>query len=367
MAELIIHVEKIKDNIAKLNRYFGENNVHWSLITKVFSGDPEIMALLLTDELTANIHSIGDSRLTSLKNIKAIKPELRTIYIKPPAAIYAEDVVAYADVSVNSSVDTIEALNAAAAKAGKIHEVIIMIELGELREGILCEDILSFYETVFQLSNIRVTGIGSNLGCMYGVEPTYDKLLQLSLYKSLIALKFNKELKLLSGGTSITLPLHQQGKVPAEINHFRVGEAAFFGTSPLDGSTFLDLHTDTFRFRANIIELQEKELVPDGIIGEANIGHTREINNEQHEGTTWKAILDFGLIDVDQENLVLNRTTSGVDFVGITSDMTVIDLGKNSIDGETPRFKVGDQIEFIPNYMGVVRLLNSKFIDKRFI
>ncbi len=367
MAELIIQIEKIKANIGKLNRYFEANNLAWSLITKVFSGDPEIMARLLTDELTSKIHSIGDSRLTSLKNIKAINPNLRTIYIKPPAAMYAEEVVAYADVSLNSSVATIEALNTAAAKAGKIHEVIIMIELGELREGILRDDILAFYETVFQLPNIRVTGIGSNLGCMYGVEPTYDKLLQLSLYKNLIALKFNKALKLLSGGTSITLPLHQQGKVPREINHFRIGESAFFGTSPLDGSHFLDLHTDTFRFRANIIELEEKELVPDGIIGDANIGHTRELNGQPQTGTTWKAILDFGLIDVDQANLVLDKGTSGIEFVGITSDMTVIDLGKNTQDGETPRYRVGDQIEFIPNYMGVVRLLNSKFIDKRFV
>lgn len=366
MAELIIQAEKIKSNIAKLNNYFNAHAIQWSLITKVFSGDPEMMSLLLTDELTEKIHSIGDSRLTSLKNIKAIQPNLRTIYIKPPAAMYADEVVAYADVSLNSSVATIQALNTAAAKAGKIHEVIIMIELGELREGILCEDILAFYETVFQLPNIRVTGIGSNLGCMYGVEPTYDKLLQLSLYKNLIALKFNKALTLLSGGTSITLPLHQQGKVPQEINHFRIGAAAFFGTSPLDGSHFLDLHTDTFRFRANIIELEEKEQVPDGIIGDANIGHTRELNQHTQAGTTWKAILDFGLIDVDQENLVIDNANAGVEFVGITSDMTVIDLGKNSSEGEKPRYKVGDQIEFIPNYMGVVRLLNSKFIDKRF-
>src|SRR5690606_36935754 len=101
-------------------------------------------------------------------------------------------------------------------------------------------------------------GIGSNLGCMYGVEPSYDKLLQLSLYKELISARFKKDLHLISGGTSITLPMVESKAIPPEINHFRVGEAAFFGVSPLDNKQFKDLSTDTFEFFANIIEIEEK-------------------------------------------------------------------------------------------------------------
>ena len=142
---------------------------------------------------------------------------MRTIYIKPPAKIYADDLVKYADISLNSSFSTIIALNEAAKKAKKTHDIIIMVELGELREGVKRSDIMNFYEKVFNLSNIDVIGIGSNLGCMYGVEPSYDKLLQLVLYKELISAKFNKELKYISGGTSITLPLIEMGTLPKEI------------------------------------------------------------------------------------------------------------------------------------------------------
>jgi predicted amino acid racemase len=240
-----------------------------------------------------------------------------------------------------------------------------MIELGELREGVKRTDIMEFYEKVFKLSNIEVIGIGSNLGCMYGVEPSYDKLLQLVLYKELISAKFDKELKFISGGTSITLPLIEMGSVPKEVNHFRVGEAAFFGISPLDNEQFKDLSVNTFEFTANIIELEEKMLVPEGIISDSNLGHTVDYSDEDFGEKSVKAILDFGLLDVAKEDI--EAFDKDLSFVGITSDMIVIDIGTNKTkDGKT-RYGVGDKIKFKPNYMGVSRLLNSKFIDKRFI
>ncbi|MFT4780264.1 MAG: putative amino acid racemase [Flavobacteriales bacterium] len=365
MAELIIQTEKIKNNIKFLSDYFAQHNIEWSLITKVFSGDKEFLKKILTDDVIEKINTVGDSRLTSLKNLKELNPKMRTIYIKPPAKIYADDLVKYADISLNSSFSTINALNAAAKKAGKTHQIIIMIELGELREGVKRSDIMDFYETVFDLSNIDVIGIGSNLGCMYGVEPSYDKLLQLTLYKELISAKFNKELKFISGGTSITLPLIESGIIPKEINHFRIGEAAFFGLTPLTNEPFKELSVDTFEFKANIIELEEKGLVPEGIINAANIGHTASYSQEDVGETSVKAILDFGMLDVDKEDL--ESVDPDIGFVGITSDMIVIDLGTNRTKEGKKKYKSGDTLLFKPNYMAVARLLNSKFIEKKFV
>ena len=364
MAELIIHTDKIRNNIKYLSAYFKERNIKWSLVTKVFSGDKEFLRQILTKDTIQNIYSVGDSRLTSLKNLKAVNPEIKTIYIKPPAKIYADEVVEYADISLNTTFSTIEALNQAAKKQGKIHEIIIMIELGELREGVKRIDIMDFYEAVFDFSNIEVVGIGSNLGCMYGIEPTYDKLLQLSLYKELISEKFNKNLQLVSGGTSITLPLIEKEDIPKDINHFRIGESAFFGISPLDNKPFKELATDTFEFNANIIELEEKKLVPEGIISDANIGHTADIDHHNSNESSFKAILDFGLLDVDKNDIL--AVDKSISFVGITSDMLVIDIGTNKTSDGTKKYNVGDKIRFIPNYMAVARLLNSKFIDRKF-
>ncbi len=365
MAELIIHTQNIKDNISKLSAYFKKHNVEWSLITKVFSGDLEFLKNVLTEEVIRDINSVGDSRLTSLKNLKRVNPEMRTIYIKPPAVVYADEVVKYADISLNTQFNTIKALNEAAGRQKKTHKIIIMIELGELREGVNRDDFIDFYKKVFNMPNIEVIGLGSNLGCMYGVEPTYDKLLQLTLYKELIEAKFNKKLKFVSGGSSITLPLLEKEAVPADVNHYRIGEAAFFGSSPLDNEQFLDLSTNTFDFSTNIIELEEKGLVPDGIISDANVGHTAEYDEQDVKKMTYKAILDFGLIDVDRKDI--EARNSGLKFVGITSDMTVLDIGKNETEEGKKKFGVGDTICFKPNYMAVARLLNSKFIDKKFV
>ena len=365
MAELIIQTEKIKNNIKYLSDYFDEHGIYWSLITKVFSGDKEFLDQILTEDVINKINSVGDSRLTSLKNLKAVNPNMRTIYIKPPAKVYADDLVKYADISLNSSFSTILALDKAARKANKTHQIIIMIELGELREGVNREDIMAFYKKVFDLPNIEVIGLGSNLGCMYGIEPSYDKLLQLSLYKELISAKFNRELKYVSGGTSITLPLVENKTMPKGINHFRIGEAAFFGVSPLDNEPFKGLSTDTFEFKANIIELEEKHIVPDGIISDGNIGHFAEFNEEDPSETSIKAILDFGLLDVEKDDI--ESLDGDLKFVGITSDMLVVDLGNNKTKDGKKKYSIGDEITFKPNYMAVARLLNSKFIDRKFL
>ncbi len=364
MAELQINIKEIRNNIIKLNKYLKSNNVKWSLITKVFSGDPEFMKRILTPDIIKDIHSVGDSRLSSLKNLKELNPELITIYIKPPAQAYINDVVKYADISLNSSYKTIKALNEAAKEMNKIHKIIIMVELGELREGVNRDDLFDFYKRIFNFSNIEVVGLGSNLGCMYGVEPTYDKLLQLSLYKQLIESKHNAKLDLISGGSSITLPLIENKTIPSDINHFRIGEAAFFGTSPLDNMQFRDLNTDTFNFYSQIIELEEKAIVPDGVINDASIGHSADFEDDDYGKTTFKAILDFGLLDVDQEGLTPDD--ENIKFVGITSDMTVVDIGKNRDKKGNRHYRVGDKICLDPSYLAVARLLNSKFIERKF-
>lgn len=365
MAELQINIGEIRHNIIKLNKYFKKHNIKWSLITKVFSGDKEFMQQILTPDIIKDIHSVGDSRLSNLIKLKELNPELKTIYIKPPAQAYVEDVVRYADVSLNSSFKTISALNKAAKKQNKVHEIIIMVELGELREGVNREDLFDFYNSIFKLDNINVIGLGSNLGCMYGVEPTYDKLLQLNLYKELIEAKHGSKLELVSGGSSITLPLVENNTMPKDVNHFRIGEAAFFGTSPLDNNQFLDLNTDIFNFYTQIIELEEKDIVPDGIINEASIGHSADFKDADLGKKAHKAILDFGLLDVGQEGLTPDD--KAIKFVGITSDMTVVDLGDNVTKDGKQKYRIGDKLCMDADYISVARLLNSKYIEKTFI
>jgi ornithine racemase len=237
-----------------------------------------------------------------------------------------------------------------------------MIELGELREGVLPKNIFSFYKKIFSLSNIKVIGLGTNLGCLYGVEPTYDKLIQLALYKKLLEEKFNKKLIFISGGSSITLPLIDKINFPKEVNHFRVGEAVFFGTSPLTGKRYKNLSTDNFEFEANILELELKNSVPEGKLSEGNIGHF--VKNKKNK-PSYRALLDFGLIDIDHTNLIPKN--KNINFVGITSDMCIYDLGNSKKDLYKYKYFVGGHVRFNLSYMGVARLLNSNFVEIKWI
>jgi predicted amino acid racemase len=359
MATLSINTEKILDNIKKLNKYLLRNNIEWTLVTKMLCGNKPALEKILFDPEIKNLHSLGDSRLTNLRAIKEIAPDIVTMYIKPPPPNLAANIIKYCDISLNSSLTTIEKLNIEAGKQGKTHRIIVMIEMGELREGIVRDEILKFYEKVFKLENINVIGIGTNLGCMYGVEPTYDKLIQLSLYKSLIDVKFGTNLELISGGTSITLPLIERKKVPAAINHFRVGEAALLGVSPLDGKKFRNLSTNTIEFSAEILEISKKEVVPDGVIGEGNVGHTADFDESENK-ESYRCIVDFGQLDVDVNNII--PKDDSISFVGTTSDMTVYDLGNN-----TNGNKMGGQLQFRPNYTSIARLMNSRYMTKKII
>lgn len=226
MAYITLNKQKLRENYLQLDELFSLHQIDWAIVAKVFCGNKKYLETLVE----IGIKQICDSRIENLKAIKQIAPSIQTIFIKPPAKRNAARIVAYADISFNTEYETIKLLSDAAIAQNKIHKIIIMIEMGELREGVMREQFVSFYEQVFNLPNIDVVGIGTNLTCMYGVLPNHDKLIQLCLYKQLVEAKFNKKIPLVSGGASVTIPLIDKGLIPSGVNHFRVGETLFLGT-----------------------------------------------------------------------------------------------------------------------------------------
>ena len=354
MAFVTIDIQKLKSNFDYLNSLFKKNNIEWSIVTKLLSGNK----LFLSELLKFDIKQVCDSRVSNLKEIKSINPEIETIYIKPPAKRSIPSIVKYADISMNTESETIKLLSKEAKKQNKVHKIIIMIELGELREGVLGEDFIAFYESIFKLENIQVVGIGTNLSCLYGVLPNHDKLIQLSLYEQLIEAKFDKLIPYVSGGSSVTIPLIFQNLLPKGINHFRVGETLFLGTDVYNNSNFKKMHSDVFSLHTEIIELIEKPTVPMGEMGTNVEGESFEFDEENIGETSYRALIDIGLLDVETEHLEL--IDKEIQIAGASSDMIVIDLGKN-----LNNYKIGDLIEFKLDYMGILRIMNSKYIEKK--
>lgn len=354
MAFITLDIKKLKHNFDYLNALFSEQQIHWAIVSKLLCGNREYLSELLSFD----IKQICDSRVTNLKRIKEINPNIETIFIKPPSKRSIKSIVEYADISVNSDAETIQLLSKEAQRQKKTHKIIIMVELGELREGIMREDLIAFYSEVFNYTNIEVIGIGANLSCLYGILPNPDKLIQLCLYKQLINATFNKEIEYVSGGSSVTIPLMLQNLLPKGINHFRVGETLFLGTDAYNHVPIEELEQNVFTLYAEIIELIEKPSVPMGEMGSNVDGETTQFDPEMIGKTSFRAIVDMGLLDIEVKHLFLKDNT--LEIVGASSDMLVINL-KDNING----YKSHDLIEFKMDYMGALRILNSKYIEKR--
>jgi ornithine racemase len=354
MAYIELDSKKLTANFNYLDKLFKKNNIQFSVVTKMLCGNK----MFLSELLKLDISQVCDSRVSNLKTIKSLKPDIETIYIKPPAKQAVKSVVQYADISMNTEIRTIKLLSEEAQRQNRTHKIIIMIELGELREGIMGEDFIAFYEEVFKLKNIEVAGIGTNLSCLYGVLPNHDKLIQLCLYEQLIEAKFNRHIPYVSGGSSVTIPLMFQKLLPKGINHFRVGETLYLGTDLFNNTTIDKMHSDVFSLFCEIIELSEKPRVPIGEMGQNVEGNTFEFDEEQTGKRSYRAIVDIGLLDVEESHIF--PVDQDINMVGASSDMFVIDLGDND-----KGYKVGDLLEFKMDYMGVLRTINSKYIDKR--
>ncbi len=353
MAFLKLKRESLQHNYQFISDILDKEGIEWGVVSKLLCGTKNYIQELIDLGVT----EIHDSRVSNLKTVKLLAPEVQTVYIKPPAKKAIKSIIKYADVSFNTELSTIRLLSEEAGKQGKLHKIIIMIEMGDLREGVLGEQLLDFYGKIFQLPNITVVGIGTNLNCLNGVMPSQDKLIQLSLYKQLIEAKFSREIKWVSGGTSVVFPLLLMHQLPKGVNHFRIGELLYFGNNLFSNTPVEGMKDDVFTLHAQIIELIEKPKVPVGELQTNPSGEQFEINEEDYGKTSYRAILDFGLLDITTDYLI--PMDEDITITGASSDMIVIDLGEKNRN-----LKVGDWIRFNLKYMGALGLLNSHYIEK---
>lgn len=357
MAYITLNKSALTHNYNYLQELFKNNQIEWAPVLKMLCGNEKYLKFVLS----LGSEQVCDARLSNLKTIKKLKPEVETIYIKPPAKRSIKEIVKYADVSFNTEFTTIKWLSEEAEKQNKMHRIIIMIELGDLREGIMGDHLMDFYNKIFELPNIRVAGIGTNLNCLSGVMPSKDKLIQLSLYEQLIEAKFNQKIDGVSGGSSVMVPLLLKGLVPKGINHFRVGETLFFGSDLFSHKTIPGMREDIFTLYSEIIEITEKPSVPYGDLEKNPSGETFEVDETKFSEIQKRAILDIGLLDISKVDF-LHEMEDSVAIIGASSDMIVLDITHAVKD-----YKIGDLISFRLDYMGALRVMNSNYIEKHLV
>ena len=345
---LMINLKKLIDNAQHLNKVLSLNNISSRfLVTKVLAGNLKIIEQLSKCGFT----HLADSRIENLMKFQNI--DLPKVLLRPPMISDVKRVIKYADISLNSELVTIFELNNEALKQNKIHDIILMFDLGDLREGIFYQDnYLESLEIILKLVGIRLIGIGTNLTCYGGVIPSNSILMKLVDIKEKIESTFNYKLEIISGGNSSSIPLLLSNQIPKEINNLRIGEAVMLGRETAYGKIIDNMYDDVFTLCAEIIEIKEKPSYPIGEIGMNSFG---EIPTIIDRGPMRRGILAIGKQDVQFCNL--NPIDDNLEILGGSSDHLIIDFSKTN-------YQIGDIINFKINYPGLLQLMTSNYVNK---
>lgn len=343
-----VNLEKLRKNTETIVSLCKKRGINVVGVTKVFCGMPEIAKAMVK----GGVDILGDSRVKNLEKLQHIP--ITKMLLRIPMDSEVEQAVRYADISLNSELKTIEKLSKAAVKINKLHDIILMIDLGDLREGILKEDVLNTVEKVIKLQGIRLRGIGTNLTCYGSVIPTPDILGDLIKIKEDIKINFKINVDIVSGGNSSSIYLVQNGLIPYGINQLRIGEAIVLGRETAFGDRIPDTYDDVFTLEAQIIELKEKPSVPRGIYGVDAFGE-RPIFKDR--GNMKRAILALGRQDVNLNDLI--PYDENVELIGSSSDHLIVDVTNSSRN-----YRLGDIIKFKLKYGGILACSTSEYIEK---
>jgi predicted amino acid racemase len=347
----MIDVDKIEHNARVIVAQCRAHGIEVTGVTKGVCGHPEVARAMLR----GGVISIGESRMTNIHNLKAAGVECQYMLLRLPPLSHVEDVIGSVDVSLNSELSVLAALSEAACGQGRRHDVIVMVDLGDLREGIWPDDLIPFVEAALRLPGIRIVGLGANLTCFGGVIPTEQNMAALVDYVSKVECSFGISLPWISGGNSSALELVASERMPKRINHMRIGEAILLGHETSHRRAWPDTYQDAFILYAEVLELKTKPSVPLGERGEDAFGKVPIFTDR---GLIKRAILNVGREDVSIEGL--RPLDAGIIILGASSDYLIVD-----VTSATRPVAMGHTLAFLPDYAALLAAMTSPYVEKR--
>jgi predicted amino acid racemase len=321
-------------------------------VTKVTCGAPEVARAMLA----GGAAGIADSRTENIARMREAGVDAAFWSLRAPAPAGVEDVVRLVDVSLESEIDTVRALDVAARVLGTTHRIIAMVDLGDLREGMMPADLPAFLEATRALPNIEVLGIGTSLTCYGAIVPDAGNLGELVALTQSAEASLGRRLHV-SGGMSSSLDALVAGTLPERVDGLRIGESILLGVSTVTREPILDLHTDAIVVSAPVIECLVKPSMPRGTSAQDAFGG-RPVFLDR--GDRRRAILAMGRQDTVPEGLT--PIDERVVVLGASSDHLVVDVHDLP---EPPR--LGDEIAFVPNYAATLAAFTSPYVEKRFV
>ena len=322
-------------------------------VTKVTCGSPEVARAMLAGGATA----LGESRIENARRLRDAGIAAPIWLLRAPTPALADDAVSVSQVSVVSELAIVEALDAAAARAGVRYGVLVMVDIGDLREGIMPDTVPAFLAAAARFEHIEIIGLGASLTCYGAIVPDDRNLAQLAELTAAAEKQLGRKL-IISGGSSTSLDAVIHGTAPAAIDNLRIGEAIVLGVDPATREQIPDveLFADALVLSAPVIECNTKPSIPIGTSAQDAFGSTPHFEDR---GLRRRAICAIGRQDAPPEGLT--PLDSRVQVLGGSSDHLVLDVENLP---EPPA--IGEAIEFLPGYSAVLALFTSEYVGKAY-
>ncbi|MBR6473649.1 MAG: alanine racemase [Firmicutes bacterium] len=326
-------------------------------VVKCVNGLPEV-AKVLQD---AGCRWIATSRMDQFIKMREAGITAPFMLIRVPMLSEVPEVIDLCDVSLNSDMLLLEALDAEACAKNKTHNVILMAEVGDLREGFWDRDELidaaRFTETA---RGLHLLGLGMNIGCYGSVAATKDKMQELVDAAELVEAAIGRRLEVLSGADTTAFPRVLDHTMPERINNMRLGEILVIGRDLQDlydcPTPFLD--RTAWHLQAEVLEVHRKPTHPIGELCTDAFGHKQVYTDR---GIRKRALLGIGRLDYAfPEELI--PTEPGIEVIGASSDHTIIDIEDCSRE-----LKAGDIVEFEIRYTALLYLTDDSNVAIEYI
>ncbi len=320
-------------------------------VIKATCGDPAIAQAMLR----GGVCGIADSRLENIRTLKQNKIQTTLMHLRTPMISEVDTLIEYADISLNTETTVLNAISNSAAKKSVRQKIILMVEMGDLREGMLPDHLDYTIEKIQNLPHIDLYGIGMNLACFGGVVPTKEKIEQFCNLVEKLERQHDIRFEMISGGNSANIPLLLKCPMETKINNLRIGEGILLGRETVHRTPIPDTYQDAFILEAEIIEYKQKPSKPYGSVTQNAFG---EMPKFKDIGIINRAIVAIGKQDTIPKDLT--PLDKNIKILGSSSDHIILHITTND-------YTVGDILQFQPKYGALVHLYTSKYVEKKYL
>lgn len=337
-----IDLDKIRHNTQFLVAQLKPRGINVIGVTKAVCGHPEVARAMLDGGAVG----LAESRISNVERLRNAGISCPITLIRPPMMSQLARVVDSCSASYNTEIEAIKILGAIAQEKGKIHNIALLVEMGDLRDGILPGDLNAFAEELVDLPGVSLRGIATNFACFSGKIPSSQELTTFSRLADDLEQVCGPCLIEISGGNSANLPWGVGPHSKGRINELRLGEAILLGLNPATGEPITGLQTDAFTLMSEVIETKRKPEMVETPRAKQEVKYPRVVSDLCAAS---RSILAIGYQDVDVDGLTFPEGTT---LKGATSDHTVVE----ATDGH---WKYGDKISMKPNYSALLRIFGA--------